>query len=205
MLRDANEAAELNDQYVKAFLAIGEALVELGKQDISSSSQIDKGMLRLRKAYSLCTGQRMREMESYIQQQILKAQKIKYYKQKEVETDEKASLLHDIKKQMGLQGLPASQNDTIERFQKFLDRDEDHKPLDVPDFLKCPISDELMEDPVVIQSGHTYEKALINKHFERNGATDPITRQTVDPSVTIPNHMLKKASEHYLTRNPWAF
>ena len=48
--------------------------------------------------------------------------------------------------------------------------------MDVPDFLKCPISDELMKDPVVIQSGHTYEKAMIEKHFKKNGATDPITR-----------------------------
>jgi len=73
MLQDANEAAELNDQYVKAFLAIGEALVELGKLDLTSSAQIDKGIQRLRKAYSLCTGQRMKEMEGYIQSQILKA------------------------------------------------------------------------------------------------------------------------------------
>ena len=30
------------------------------------------------------------------------------------------------------------------RFQKYLDSDRDAKPLEVPDFLKCPISDELM-------------------------------------------------------------
>ena len=31
MLEDSNTAAELDDTYVKAFLAIGEALIELGK------------------------------------------------------------------------------------------------------------------------------------------------------------------------------
>ena len=35
-------------------------------------------------------------------------------------------------------------------FSKYLNTDSDHKPLDVPDFLKCAISDELMQDPVVI-------------------------------------------------------
>ena len=35
-------------------------------------------------------------------------------------------------------------------FDKYLNRDRDHKPLDVPDFLKCAISDELMSEPVVI-------------------------------------------------------
>lgn len=33
MLKDANEAAELDDTYSKAFLVIGEALVELGRQE----------------------------------------------------------------------------------------------------------------------------------------------------------------------------
>ena len=90
-------------------------------------------------------------------------------------------------------------------FNKYLNKDQDHKPLDVPDFLKCAISDELMYEPVVIQSGHTYEKVMIEKHFKLVGAFDPITRQEVDPSVLIPNHMLKKASEDFLSHNPWAY
>jgi STIP1 homology and U-box containing protein 1 len=90
-------------------------------------------------------------------------------------------------------------------FAKYLDKDDDHKPLDVPDFLKCAISDDLMQDPVVIQSGHTYEREMITKHFQMSGAFDPITRQEVDPSVLIPNHMLKKASESFLSQNPWAY
>ena len=62
-----------------------------------------------------------------------------------------------------------------------------------------------MDEPVVIQSGHTYEKAMIEKHFQMSGAFDPITRQQVDPNVLIPNHMLKKAGEDFLARNPWAY
>ena len=56
MLKDANEAAELDDSNAKAFLTIGEALVELGRVDqngTSSIKKIDKGIHRLRKAYSL--------------------------------------------------------------------------------------------------------------------------------------------------------
>ena len=36
---------------------------------------------------------------------------------------------------------------------------------DVPDFLRCRISDEIMNDPVIIQSGFTYEKKMIDLHF----------------------------------------
>ena len=61
-------------------------------------------------------------------------------------------------------------------FAKYLDNSEEQKALEVPDFLKCPISDDLMDEPVVIQSGHTYEKAMIIKHFSIQGAFDPVTR-----------------------------
>lgn len=46
----------------------------------------------------------------------------------------------------------------------------------IPDFLLCRITDDFMEEPVIIQSGFTYEKKAIIKHFQINGCTDPITR-----------------------------
>ena len=96
-------------------------------------------------------------------------------------------------------------SNVYKNFAKYLDNDRDQRPLEVPDYLKCPISDDLMEEPVVIQSGHTYEKAMITKHFQTSGGFDPVTRQEVDSTVLIPNHMLKKASTDFLTQNPWAF
>ena len=65
MLMDATMAVELDDTYIKAFGAMGEALIELGKND-SNITQIDKGIQKLRKAYSLCTGQDLRRFESDI-------------------------------------------------------------------------------------------------------------------------------------------
>lgn len=46
----------------------------------------------------------------------------------------------------------------------------------MPDYLLCSITDELMDEPVVIESGFTYEKAEIIRHFKINGNFDPITR-----------------------------
>lgn len=37
--------------------------------------------------------------------------------------------------------------------------------LEVPDYLVCRITDELMNEPVTLQSGFTYEKEQILKHF----------------------------------------
>ena len=37
--------------------------------------------------------------------------------------------------------------------------------LEIPDYLICRISDDLMEEPVCLESGFTYEKSSIIKHF----------------------------------------
>ena len=38
-----------------------------------------------------------------------------------------------------------------------------------------------MDEPVILESGFTYEKAEIMKHFEKNGNFDPMTREEVNP------------------------
>jgi hypothetical protein len=53
MYEDSTKSIELDDTYIKAFIANGEALVELGKKD-NSCSKIDKGVARLRKAMHMC-------------------------------------------------------------------------------------------------------------------------------------------------------
>ena len=77
--------------------------------------------------------------------------------------------------------------------------------LEVPDYLLCRITDELMDEPVILQSGFTYERAEIMRHFERNGNFDPITRQEVDSEILIENKHIKHATADFLTKNPWAF
>ncbi len=112
------------------------------------------------------------------------------------------------------------EDDTIARFQKFLHKDEEHKHMpvhekpkykEIPDYLLCRITDDLMEEPVIIQSGFTYEKKSILLHFKTNGNFDPISRyhflsflkiirEPVDPNIMIPNKYIKQATEHYLER-----
>merc|ERR1711990_247554 len=79
------------------------------------------------------------------------------------------------------------------------------RELEVPDYLLCRITDELMDEPVILESGFTYEKSEILRHFNRNGNFDPITRQEVDPSILIENKHIKHATADFLAHNPWAF
>lgn len=75
----------------------------------------------------------------------------------------------------------------------------------MPDYLVCRITDELMDEPVTLTSGFTYEKEQILKHFQTNGNFDPMTREEVNVNILILNKSIKYATQDYLLNNPWAF
>jgi hypothetical protein len=65
-----------------------------------------------------------------------------------------------------------------------------------PDELCCPITQELLVDPVVASDGFTYEKsalaALFSKSRSGGKARSPLTRELLDPKVQVPNRALVK-------------
>ena len=77
---------------------------------------------------------------------------------------------------------------------------------DVPGYLICPISHELMRVPVTIDSGHTYEHRTIFDWFrvlKQAGRVlrDPITKATVSDKL-VPNFNIRKAIQKFLEENP---
>ncbi|KAL9653626.1 hypothetical protein ABK040_000543 [Willaertia magna] len=54
----------------------------------------------------------------------------------------------------------------------------------------CPISQQLMIDPVIIESGHTFERSSIEQWLKFNN-TCPITRSTLNVKFFTPNFGLK--------------
>ena len=59
------------------------------------------------------------------------------------------------------------------------------------DALTCPISLDIFTDPVIVNSGHTYERSYIMKIAENNGK-DPLTRETIKKDSLIGNYLVKK-------------
>ena len=59
-----------------------------------------------------------------------------------------------------------------------------------PDALCCPISMEIMRDPVISADGHTYERAEIESWFANN-RTSPKTGAVLPHCSLIPNHAVK--------------
>ncbi|KAK7373712.1 hypothetical protein VNO80_07128 [Phaseolus coccineus] len=62
--------------------------------------------------------------------------------------------------------------------------------LVIPDEFRCPISLELMKDPVIICTGQTYERSCIKKWLEAGHGTCPKTQQILSSPILIPNHAL---------------
>ena len=61
---------------------------------------------------------------------------------------------------------------------------------DLPDNFFCPITSEIMENPVVTCDGYSYEKSSIIRWFTIK-RTNPITNQLLENTNLIPNHTLK--------------
>ena len=63
--------------------------------------------------------------------------------------------------------------------------------LEVPRAFLCPITLEVMQDPVQASDGNTYERAAVTALFEAEGdALSPLTREVLTPGVLLPNRAL---------------
>lgn len=63
--------------------------------------------------------------------------------------------------------------------------------IDVPDAFLCPITKDVMADPVILADGHTYERTAIIQWF-RHKQTSPKTNKVI-PKKFQPNRALKNA------------
>ena len=65
--------------------------------------------------------------------------------------------------------------------------------------LICPITQELMLDPVNISSGHTYERSHIEIHFKSASADrDPYTNYRLVNRYIIPNFLVKTLTKQFV-------
>ena len=72
---------------------------------------------------------------------------------------------------------------------------------DAPDNFKCPITYELMYDPVIAADGHTYERHAIEETFTRSKIKSPMTNEHLDTPVLYPNVDKRKEIQAWLDTN----
>lgn len=75
--------------------------------------------------------------------------------------------------------------------------------IDVPPFFVCPISLEIMKDPVTVPTGITYDRVSIEQWlFSGKNNTCPVTKQVVASDCELtPNHTLRRLIQSWCTLN----
>ncbi|KAL5994102.1 U-box domain-containing protein 14 [Asimina triloba] len=76
-----------------------------------------------------------------------------------------------------------------------------HRSPVIPDDFRCPISLELMKDPVIVSTGQTYERACIQKWLDAGHKTCPKTQQTLSHTALTPNYVLKSLIAQWCENN----
>ncbi|KAL5205826.1 hypothetical protein ABZP36_034035 [Zizania latifolia] len=88
---------------------------------------------------------------------------------------------------------------------KVLDSNGDPRPAAVPTIVpeefRCPISLELMKDPVIVSTGQTYERACIQKWIESGHHTCPTTQQRLSNTALTPNYALRSLIAQWCEAN----
>ena len=69
---------------------------------------------------------------------------------------------------------------------------------DIPNEYICPITLDIMTDPVICADGYTYERNAI---LQLRGSFSPMTRQPIDKLGLIPNRALKSCIDKFLELN----
>ncbi|KAH0658162.1 hypothetical protein KY289_026910 [Solanum tuberosum] len=72
---------------------------------------------------------------------------------------------------------------------------------DIPDELRCPISLDLIRDPVIVASGHTYDRNSIAQWINSGHHTCPKSGQRLIHMALIPNYALKSLIQQWCEDN----
>ncbi|KAJ7964445.1 RING-type E3 ubiquitin transferase [Quillaja saponaria] len=71
----------------------------------------------------------------------------------------------------------------------------------IPTHFRCPISLDLMKDPVTLSTGITYDRESIEKWIESGNQTCPVTNQVLKSFDQIPNHAIRRMIQDWCVQN----
>ncbi|CAA7392765.1 unnamed protein product [Spirodela intermedia] len=71
----------------------------------------------------------------------------------------------------------------------------------MPDDFRCPISLELMQEPVIVATGQTYDRGFIEQWLAAGHDTCPKTQQTLSSRSLTPNYVLRSLIAQWCEEN----
>ena len=112
--------------------------------------------------------------------------------------------------ELSLRFIGINENDTIDHLvssiQNLLKEHgaktgiKESKSVDIPSEFLCPITNEVMKDPVIAFDGHTYERSKITDYLKQHSKS-PVTGDAAEYSMVIPNKAMKKQIQAFLSAN----
>ncbi|KAL0701428.1 hypothetical protein Bca4012_057550 [Brassica carinata] len=93
-----------------------------------------------------------------------------------------------------------------ERLEKAITKsnDDDSKKSDnltIPEDFLCPISLELMKDPVIVSTGQTYERSYIQRWIDCGNLRCPKTQQKLGNFTLTPNYVLRSLISQWCAKH----
>ncbi|KAF5188634.1 U-box domain-containing protein [Thalictrum thalictroides] len=73
--------------------------------------------------------------------------------------------------------------------------------ITIPNHFRCPISLDLMKDPVTLSTGITYDRESIEKWVEDGNQICPVTKQVLTSVDQIPNHTIRRMIQDWCVAN----
>lgn len=101
----------------------------------------------------------------------------------------------------------ASESNAVDLAKKGSLPNKSTEDLKKPDTLKiphdflCPISLELMRDPVIVATGQTYERSYIQRWIDTDNSTCPKTQQKLEHLTLTPNYVLRSLITQWCTEH----
>ncbi|MCL7046485.1 hypothetical protein MKW94_013798 [Papaver nudicaule] len=97
--------------------------------------------------------------------------------------------------------IPAIENSHLSGLGEQVPGNDSPKSITIPDDFRCPISLELMKDPVIVSTGQTYERQCIEKWIDAGHGTCPKTQQTLSSTALTPNYVLRSLIAQWCEAN----
>lgn len=138
------------------------------------------------------------------------------------ETDSKADYVNGVRELFSEENLPppdlndinlyeASPNEILKKYEidddlrnkmstklVVLMRREKASTLNTPEEFTCPITHQLMREPVMCVDGYNYERSAIESWFASGRETSPMTNNAVHSTTLVPNQKLQQAISEFL-------
>ncbi|OMJ77381.1 hypothetical protein SteCoe_23025 [Stentor coeruleus] len=192
-IQDSQEAIKLDEKNIKAYLLYIKGLGIKSKY-FMSISHLELGLEICRRVKEIIRTTAQNEFESTYE--ILKnnMKAMIFLKKREIYNN-KVLNAHDYYK-----GIIKDKR-VKELFDKYVVQ-KNH--IGVPDSLCCPITFEMFTQPVITESGNTYDARSLSKFYTLRGQFDPISRIPINIMNVFINDSIKNAKKWYNKIEPWS-